>query len=68
MHVALNLSNEVSVRDLRTFLNCIPQYFDANQDLRYFTGEEDRASFLAVVFPSLESRHAADAETHGAAA
>lgn len=60
MHVALNLSDEVSVRDLRTFLNCIPQYFDAYQDLRYFTGEDDKASFLAAIFPSHASRRAAD--------
>jgi hypothetical protein len=60
VQVRLDLSDSVSIRDLRTFLNCMPQYVDATKDLRYRYVQEDRLAYLAVEFPSesLESEAA----------
>ncbi|MGY3567786.1 hypothetical protein [Sinomonas sp. RB5] len=56
VQVRLDLSDSVSVRDLNTFLNCLPQYVDATRDLRYHYVQDDKVAFLAVEFPSA-SRH-----------
>jgi hypothetical protein len=52
VQVRLDLSNSVSIRDLRTFLNCMPQYVDETKDLRYHYVQEERLVYLAVEFPS----------------
>lgn len=52
VQVRLDLSNSVSIRDLRTFLNCMPQYVDDTKDLRYRYVREERLAYLAVEFPS----------------
>ena len=57
VQVRLDLSKSVSVRDLRIFLNCMPQHVDETKDLRYTYVQEDRIVYLAVEFPS-SSPHA----------
>lgn len=52
VHVRLDLSDSVSIRDLRTFLNCMPQYVDATKDLRYKYEHEEKLAYLAVEFPT----------------
>lgn len=52
VQVRLDLSDSVSIRDLRTFLNCVPQYVDATQDLRLSHMQEEKLAYLAVDFPS----------------
>lgn len=52
VQVRLDLSNSVSIRDLRTFLNCVPQYVDETKDLRYRYVQEETVVYLAVEFPS----------------
>ena len=52
VQVRLDLSDSVSIRDLRTFLNCMPQYVDATKDLRYRFVQEETLAYLAVEFPS----------------
>jgi len=52
VQVRLDLSNSVSIRDLRTFLNCMPQYVDETKDLRYGYVQEERLVYLAVELPS----------------
>jgi hypothetical protein len=52
VQVRLDLSKSVSVRDLRIFLNCMPQYVDETKDLRYSYVQEERIVYLAVEFPS----------------
>jgi hypothetical protein len=52
VQVRLDLSKSVSVRDLRIFLNCMPQYVDETKDLRYSYVQEDKIVYLAVEFPS----------------
>lgn len=51
VQVRLDLSNSVTVRDLRIFLSCLPQYVDETKDLRYRFVQEDRI-YLAVDFTS----------------
>ncbi|MCI0140666.1 hypothetical protein KNN17_03645 [Arthrobacter bambusae] len=52
VQVRLDLSNSVTIRDLRTFLNCMPHYVDETMDLRYRYVQEERLVYLAVEFPS----------------
>jgi hypothetical protein len=52
VQVRLDLSSSVSVRDLRTFLNCLPQYTDETKELRYRYEQEDKISYLIMEFPS----------------
>ena len=52
VQVRLDLSDPVSIRDLRTFLNCVPQYVDATKDLRHRYVQEDSVAYLLVEFPS----------------
>ncbi|MGX5715502.1 hypothetical protein [Arthrobacter sp. MAHUQ-56] len=52
VQVRLDLSSPVSVRDLRTFLNCLPQYTDETKELRYRYEQEDKISYLIMEFPS----------------
>lgn len=52
VQVRLDLSDSVSIRDLHTFLNCMPQNVDATKDLRYKYVHEEKLAYLAVEFPS----------------
>lgn len=52
VQVRLDLSDTVSIRDLRIFLNCMPQYVDATKDLRYTYEQQDRIAYLLMEFPS----------------
>lgn len=66
VQVRLDLSKSVSIRDLRTFLNCLPQYTDETKELRYRYVEEDKISYLMMEFPSASLQ--SEAAQNGAAA
>lgn len=66
VQVRLDLSSSVSVRDLRTFLNCLPQYTDETKELRYRYEQEDKISYLMMEFPS-PSLQSQDAQSSAAA-
>lgn len=59
VQVRLDLADAVSIKDLRTFLNCMPQNVDATKDLRYQYVDEDKLAYLAIVFPSAPQHSAA---------
>lgn len=60
VQVRLDLSKSVSVRDLRIFLNCMPQYVDDTKDLRHTYVQQERVVYLAIEFPSSSPQIEAD--------